>query len=193
MNNLLVIVVLVVVGFQLVRHVGRKALKSSNEASWQKMLAHPDSDEMLETMFGISHGALVVSEILIRYRISYIRFASNHMYLETEGESVGVNAGAAVRDFRFVTPSIKNSRRRIGRPLGLPIWFLAAFPDVVDWLNSDEGIDRIEDVYKGAEDLAEHVFSEADHEPDDEIRLFQHIVDYYLRNVRSHLEVREVQ
>ncbi len=42
MSNLLVITVLAVVGFQVVRHVGRKVLKSGNEGSWRLSAAKSD-------------------------------------------------------------------------------------------------------------------------------------------------------
>ena len=73
--------------------------------------------------------------------------------------------------------------------MGLSTWFIAAFPDIVKWINND-GLDTSELLYDGiAEDQLGAAFDK-DKDCVERVKVYKVIVDNYLKKVKPTLEIR---
>lgn len=86
---------------------------------WKGLSQSPDLPPEMRT---------VISDCLIPLFINPLKWIDNSIWLETEGMP-------QLRGYKDLRPSssVKEWTRRMDRPMGVPDWFLAAFPDVALW------------------------------------------------------------
>jgi hypothetical protein len=76
----------------------------------------------------------VILIVLQPLKIDFYKFASNLIWLATEGNKTLIAKSPYQHpDYSLWTPSITKYTKKISRPWA-PNWFLAAFPDVCQWL-----------------------------------------------------------
>ena len=96
------------------------------EAAWKSALAQ------LRAAGGNRQIEEAARELLIPMGVVPERFIANHAFLDVQGMEFMLPEGFPHLN---TTPSIKSFMRTMDRPQQ-PKWFLAAFPDVADWVSA---------------------------------------------------------
>jgi hypothetical protein len=97
------------------------------EGAWTSLLAQ------LRAAGGDPQIEAAARELLIPMGVIPERFIANHAFLDVQGMEVMLPEGTGKLN---TTPSIKSFMRTIDRPQQ-PKWFLAAFPDVAEWVSAN--------------------------------------------------------
>ena len=172
----------------VLRLLGRLLMTKSSEIGWTRLLSDPDTDSKFESMIGEKNFKHAIVHVLMPAGVHFIKFMSNLLYLLFEGDKTRIVTNPETRGFTSFTTSIANYRSRTDRPMGLALSFIAAFPDIVDWINKDENFDD-DSLYQGIEeDKLEVAF---DSEKDSLLRheVYTIMVSKYLTKTGRRLEV----
>ena len=105
---------------------------------WHTLLAPDELEYILVARDEIDD----VVSLMVESRIDTAKFAGNHEVLLTGGHRAIEEMYPAASGGRTPLPftlSISKFARSIDRPLGLPLWFLAGFPDVAVWAGDEQG------------------------------------------------------
>lgn len=188
------VVIGLVLVFVILPRVFRSLGRKGSSKSWQQIIAAPETDAMMRDLLGCENFTYVAAKVLSPLGIDYMRFVSNSIYLAHGGDLTTARmipgSSDAVKMFHYQTPSIRTLARITDRPQ-LPLWMLAAVPDVIDWMNEGpmDG-QRIEQLYEGVTET-EHEAADADG-PDSrkKIDIYRRVIDNYLREVAPRLETQ---
>ena len=161
----------------------------SNKA-WDKLLIEPGTDSLFKDSFGISNFTYIVAKVLKPLKISHIKFMSNVFLLAYEDDEKEMSPD--VRYFSLYTPSIRTYKRRMDRPSGLPVWFIAAFPDIVKWISTTSpDFEKQHLLYEGiSEKMLKIVADKTIKDSHEKIDAYRVMVENYLAKVRSYLETQ---
>jgi len=173
------------------RALGRRGSSSS----WDKVIASPDADQMFGPLVGGENFTYGAAKLLRPFGIDYMKFCSNVLYLMHEGQmehAALMGDAQAIRQFRYYTPSISEFAARFTRPLGMPTWMVAAFPDVLSWINeSTPEEDRMEVLLSGIDESElERAFGGESEVTNATIDVYRRMIENYLREVRPRLEAQ---
>jgi hypothetical protein len=138
-----------------------------------------------------------VVTLLQKHRIAFEIFGGNVIEILSDGRSRTDPLGE--RPAFPTSPSIKDFTDPFGRPMGAPVWMMAAFPDVVTWLQEvldAEGGPESAGEILGAVYGIDPTTNESEIEkalltPDGKVqaKCYSHAVDEYLRKTNKPLEV----
>jgi hypothetical protein len=99
---------------------------------WRSILTSGDSETPLVAQCDLDE----VADLMTDRRIDPQKFAGNLSALASDGiDSLLACVGGEHWHHIAATPTAVKLRTWINRPVGAPLWVLAAFPDVVDWFN----------------------------------------------------------
>jgi len=185
---LLIIVAVIVFLFLVLRRILNRIVRHSSNMGWDAVLASPSTDSMFHRDFEIENFTYPVAKVLKPLKVNYVKFMSNLLCLSYEGDELRMNLDKGMRYITLQTPSIAHYRDFLNRPL-LPLWFLAAFPDVVDWINSDD-FEKSEVLYEGIDEgLLEAGFQDWG-DSQQKTDVVRGMIEYYLKKVRPALETQ---
>jgi hypothetical protein len=105
---------------------------------WHTLLAPDELEYILVARDEIDD----VVSLMVESRIDTAKFAGNYEVLLSGGHRAVEEMYPAASGGRTPLPStlsISKFARFIDRPLGLPLWFLAGFPDVAVWAGDEQG------------------------------------------------------
>lgn len=97
----------------------------ASRRAWRQLTGAPDLPSEMRT---------VIHDCLIPLCIDPLKWIDNTVWLETQGMPQ-LSGGKDLHQ----TPSVREWTRRLDRPMGFPVWFLAAFPDVASWAAKEAG------------------------------------------------------
>ena len=142
-------------------------------------------------MFGIDNFSYIIGMVLKPLNINRLKFVSNLTWLRFEGDEYTIKNNPIMAKFNIYTPSIKAFTRSIDRP-PMPIWYIAAFPDINLWMNNENrNIEfTYETIHEGIteEDLKE--FGDSDFNSIAGIKIIKQMILNYLNKVKPYLEVQ---
>jgi hypothetical protein len=177
--------------FGVIRPVGNKISSNISNDEWDAILNDPTTESSFKNMYGIDHFFYIIGTVLKPLNINRIKFVSNLMWLTAEGDEYTLKDNPITAKLNFYTPSIKYFTRNIDRPK-MPIWYIAAFPDINLWLNNDD-IDFEYAHEKIYEDITEQDMEELGDSGFNSIkgtRIIKRMVLNYLKNIKPYLEVQ---
>lgn len=185
----IVIVAAIVTVFLVLRPILNRVVRWESDKRWERVLSNPDSDDVFEYSFQIVSFTDAVASVLKPLRVNFTKFMSNLIYLVQGGNDARLKTDPLMRRYRVRTRSIHKFGSFKRRPLGMPIWFMAAFPDVVDWINSGT-LEKNCVLYEGIEeDLLESVLEDW-RESSEKTQVMRKMVENYLRKVKPYLETQ---
>lgn len=169
----------------VVRPILNTVNKNGSNQNWDRIISEGNIDQMMEKEFGLIDMQFVIVTVLKPYNVNYIKFMSNLLFLKEEGMQSYLPVSDDRKYFSIYTPSIKEYASSLNRP-HLPLWYIAAFPDIVLWINSNEnGIEMLFPEIN--EENYENEFSlGADREGISTLKI---MVQRYLRLVKPYLEI----
>ncbi|MDR2716516.1 MAG: hypothetical protein LBB89_00415 [Treponema sp.] len=191
MTVFLVIIGVVIVLFFVVRPLLNKTVSQSSDKDWERILNTPEIDQMFRQTFQVNNIFHVIAILLKPLNINFTKFVSNIVWLANDGNEYTIKNSPDQSYYQFYTPSIKYFTRSINRPQ-MPIWYIAAFPDVNKWRNDDNTTE--EDVenklYVGiTEDEVEEAIN-SNWESNNAINTLKKVVLNYKNNVKPYFEVQ---
>jgi hypothetical protein len=178
-------IVFIVIGIFLVlmfivRPVSNKVVSTVSKNEWDRILVDINLDSDFREI-GIHNISYIINTVLKPLNVDYYKFCANLFFL--------YNDGRPRSEFPLVTPSIRRFGRSVHRP-HLPLWYIAAFPDILSWINSLD-IDSEYLANKIYVDISEKEL-EASFEGNGEsviaINTLKKMVYNYKRNVKPYLE-----
>jgi hypothetical protein len=96
-----------------------------NLVGWESFLSQPDVPDDVKT---------AARTVLIPEAVRVLPFLDNYVFLNSGGMVTLTGEPPPTP-----TESAKSFRRVMDRPPGMPLWFLAAFPDVANWASETMG------------------------------------------------------
>jgi hypothetical protein len=78
----------------------------------------------------------VITEFLVPFKISFVKFNLNREYYE---QPFPVDF---THNHSYIAPSLRTLKKPTNRPLGYPNWFFWAFPDVVVWGSGNKLLEK---------------------------------------------------
>jgi hypothetical protein len=192
MKSIIIIACIVgglIVLFIVISKLGKRMRRMSSEIGWRRIINDPETDALFRQMIGTENFKHAISNLLRPANVHCIKFMSNLLYLLYEGDKGKIQANPDTKGFVYQTHSIVSYRTRMDRPLGLAIWFIAAFPDIVNWINEDEN-DNSEILYEGIdENRLDEAFDKQKDSPE-RIEVYKKMVENYRLKVKPILETQ---
>jgi hypothetical protein len=164
-----------------------RTVRSVSVNKWDALINDPETEKMFEGL-GIMNSPYIIGVVLRPMKISVFSFTSNLVWLLHEGDERSIQRSSDHAQFNNYSPSIKYFSRPINRPR-LPLWYIAAFPDVIKWENEDAKEDEIfSKIYAdiNEDDLGDAI--DCGWEDNNSIAILKKMVTNYLKNVKPYLE-----
>ena len=188
---LAVIIGVFILLFGILRPVGSKINTNISNNDWDSILNDPSTDSSFKNMFGIEHFSYIIGTILKPLNINRYKFVSNLTWLSIEGNEYAIRNNPIMAKFNMYTSSIKAYTRTMDRP-PMPIWYLAAFPDISLWMNN-ENIDleyTQKTIHAGITEQELELLDNSGFNSIGGIKIIKKMVFNYLKKVKPFLEVQ---
>jgi hypothetical protein len=190
------VVIAVIIGifiliFGIIRPISNKINTNISDNDWETILKDPATDISFKQLFGIDNFSYIIETILKPLNINRYKFVSNLTWLATQGDEYTIRNNPIMAKFNIYTPSIKAFTRSIDRP-PMPIWYIAAFPDINLWMNNDN-VDleyAHETIHGGITDEELDDLDETGFYSIKGINIIKKMVLNYLNKVKPFLEVQ---
>jgi hypothetical protein len=156
------------------------AASTVSKNGWDGLLADINLDTDFREL-GIRNISYIINTVLKPLNVDYYKFCANLFFLYNDGQPRS--------EFPLVTPSVRRFGRSVHRPQ-LPLWYIAAFPDILSWTNSLD-IDSEYLANKIYVDITEKELdasSESNWESVIAINTLKKMVHNYKQNVKPYLE-----
>jgi hypothetical protein len=164
----------------IVRPILNQAASTDSKKGWDGLLSDINLDADFRNL-GIHDISYVINTVLKPLNVDYYKFCANLFFL--------YNDGRPRSEFPLVTPSVRRFGRSVDRP-HLPLWYIAAFPDILAWTNSLD-IDLEDSANKIYVDITEKELDasvDSNWESIIAVNTLKKMVDNYKRNVKPYLE-----
>lgn len=131
------VILVIIICFVLLFFVFQKMGSSFSNNTWDKFLSMSNLDEIGKA-YDFEIFRYIISTIFKPLQINSNVFLSNLIYLTYEGHQPSIMMREEGRLYRIYSQSIKDFGLSFNRPPLWPIWFIAAFPDIVKWQNESD-------------------------------------------------------
>jgi hypothetical protein len=158
--------------------------------SWRSLMSTIEVDAALQSIVGSNNFTYAVAKVIEPMGVSYTKFVSNLLLIGRYGSDAQMRLDPNVQEFRMPTPSAQMLLSPTKRPVGWPLWMIAAFPDIAVWANDPNHDDRVELLFEA---IDESVLESAMGEGNDSqamIHVYRQCVENYLRHGPGGLETR---
>lgn len=184
MKIILIIISIFLFLMLIIRPLINKKLSIISDKDWDWAINNPEINQMFKNVFKIDNINYVIENLLKPFKINYTKFVSNLTWLYTEGTSNNTS-------YNIITPSIKYFSREIDRP-HMPIWYIAAFPDINKWRNDDNTTEEeVENkLHIGLDELDMPNVDGNIYYLNEGVPIMKKIVENYLKNIKPYLETR---
>lgn len=163
--------------------------------AWQSCINDSEiNSDSYSAVSGTKNFGYVIENLLIPLEIDYVKFSSNLLFLGYEGDKRMSSGNYDDFTASKITSSVKMFQRRYNRPSLFPIWFIAAFPDIVSWLNSakDEtaNIKMNEIFFNGIEEDKLDKLTDKESSIEEVTEIFKKMVGNYMEFIKNSLETQ---
>ena len=183
------IIAAVLLTFLVVRPMLNRIEWGRSAKGWDKLLNHPGTDEAFRNSFHVSNISYAIAKVLRPSRADYFKFMSNLYYLAFEGDQIRIDMNRDAHFFSFYTRSIRSFASQIERPVGLSMFFIAAFPDVVDLING-EGFEESALLYEGIPEDQLSLALDKGNDSAERIDVYAMMIENYVAKVKPTLEIQ---
>jgi hypothetical protein len=191
MTVVLIIIGIFLVLFLIIRPILNKTVSNASNNDWERILNNPEIDRMFRDIFRINNIYYVIATLLKPLNINFSKFVSNLIWLANDGDEYAIKSSPDQSYYRFYTPSIKYFSHSIDRPK-MPIWYIAAFPDINKWRNDDsvseEDVEKKLYVGINENEIEEAINSKW--ESNSSINTLKRMVLNYKNNIKPYFEVQ---
>jgi len=185
---LLFILFALVIGFFIWKAVSKRTVLDPQTTGWDPLIHDPNTDDSFMMNFRLAHFSDTAEKVLQPLNVNYNKFMSNLFYLAYGGNLNNPFASQDAKRFTSHTASIKNYIEKQNRPL-MPLWFIAAFPDVLDWIQEAKA-ERSQILYEGIREDDLKSWLDMKEEDTRKLEIYKVMIENYLKKIKPELEIQ---